>query len=69
ICGFNQFVDEQRDLAGRANLTLTLFSHRIESVWTSVPLDELGRLTDEIFQPDGMTALMDAVGRTIERLE
>lgn len=69
IGGFNQFLDEQRECDGRVRLTLTLFSHRVENVWTSLPIERARGLTDEIYQPDGMTALMDAVGETIEQLE
>ena len=69
IGGFNQFLDEQRELEGRANLTLTLFNHQIENVWTSMSVEEVDQLTEESYSPDGMTALMDAVGETLQRLD
>lgn len=69
IGGFNQFVEEQLELEGGAHITLTLFNHETDIVYTSKPVDQVDPLDEDAYQPGGMTALMDAVGQTIERLE
>lgn len=69
IGGFNQFLEEQEQLEGPASITLTLFSHKLDFVLESAPLGEVEPLDEETFRPDGMTALMDAVGRTLEKVD
>ncbi len=68
VGGFNQFLDEQASIPGEATVTLTLFNHEIEVVCESVPIEQAGPLDMETYRPGGMTALMDAVGTTLERL-
>lgn len=69
IGGFNQFLEEQQNVEGEANLTLTLFNHEHEVVCRAEPIDAVDPLDDETFQPKGMTALLDAVGVTIDALQ
>jgi hypothetical protein len=69
IEGFDQFLEEQREVEGAANLTLTLFNHEHEVLCRAEPIDAVEPLDDETFRPKGMTALLDAVGATIDALE
>lgn len=69
IGGFNQFLEEQRDVEGRANLTLTLFNHDYELVYDSSSLGDVEPLDEETYRPKGMTAMLDAVGATIDRID
>lgn len=69
IGGFNQFLEEQREVEGRANLTLTLFNHDYELVHDSSSLGEVDPLDEETYRPKGMTAMLDAVGATIDRID
>ena len=66
IGGFNQFLEDQQAVPGEANLTLVLFSHEYILVHDAVPLPQVEPLTDKTYQPSGSTALLDAVGRTID---
>lgn len=65
IGGFNTFVEEQKKVEGEATLTLVQFDDRYETVFDNIPLSEVPELTRETFVPRGMTALNDAIGRTI----
>lgn len=67
IGGFNTWLDEQQKLPGEANLTLTLFDHE-RLVTGPRPIKEQSPLTNETYQPRGSTALNDAVGAAIQRL-
>lgn len=63
IAGFNHFINEQRQVAGEAHLTLTQFDHEYEVVHRTRPLAEVPLLDRHAFVPRGRTALLDAIGR------
>lgn len=65
IGGFNAFVEEQRLVPGEAKLTLVKFDHEYELAYESVPLSMVERLNENTFIPRGMTALLDAMGKSI----
>ena len=65
IGGFNGFIEAQKKVKGEAKLTLALFNHQYELVYNGVALDEV-KLDDENFVPRGTTALLDAIGRTVD---
>jgi hypothetical protein len=58
----NQFVKDQKELPGKATLTLAQFDDKYELVFLNKPLSEVGNIT---LIPRGNTALLDAMGRTI----
>lgn len=66
IEGFNGFVKNQREL-GPGRLTLVLFSGRrdYEVIHDDIALSTVPKLTRDVYQTRGSTALMDAVGKTI----
>jgi hypothetical protein len=66
IGGFNRFVDDQKSGHGHATLTLVQFDDQYEVVYNAVPIATAAKLTSETFVPRGSTALLDAIGRTIE---
>jgi hypothetical protein len=65
ISGFNEFKQSQRDTAGRALFTLTLFDTEIQRRCTALPIERVADLDRTSYQPGGCTALYDAVGSTI----
>jgi hypothetical protein len=71
IKGFNDFVREQRQLkdGGRALMSLTQFDDRYEVNFTGEPIENVPDLDTNSYVPRGMTALHDAIGRTIRELE
>lgn len=60
--GFNAFIEEQKKQPGEATLTLTQFDDVIETVHSGIPLRDVPTLR---FEPRGMTALLDAIGKAI----
>ncbi len=65
IEAFNGFVRSQLHGIGNVRLTLVQFDDQYEVVYEAVPLPEAPLLTDDTFLPRGSTALLDALGRTI----
>lgn len=68
IGGFNTFIEEQKKLPGTANVTLVLFDDKYEVPYDAIPLKDLPKLDSNTFVPRGMTALHDALGKTINTL-
>jgi hypothetical protein len=66
IGGFNAFLEEQKKLPGEATLTYVQFNHEFEVILENKPLQEVEPITENEYQPAGMTALLDAVGKTID---
>lgn len=66
VGGFNAFVEEQKKVEGEAMITTILFNTDIETVHNHASLSNVAPMKIEEFQARGMTALMDAVGFTID---
>lgn len=69
IGGINAFYEEQKKQPGEAFVTYHQFDNIYETVFTKVPLKDVEPLTDTTFQPRGMTALNDAIGRTLASID
>lgn len=68
--GFNAYVDELRaDTDRHYRLTVTLFDTEFIPLCTAAELPDVPRLTEANYRPRGMTALLDAVGKTITEFE
>lgn len=65
IGGFNNFLEEQKKLPGKATFTLIQFDHEIELKYNGVDISEVQPYTVDTYIPRGMTALYDAIGRGI----
>ena len=65
ISGFNEFINRQRALPGEANLLAVKFDDLYEPLYEG-PLAQTPPLDNTTFVPRGMTALHDAIGRTID---
>ncbi|MCC6458135.1 MAG: VWA domain-containing protein [Caldilineaceae bacterium] len=68
IGGFNSFLSGQQQVEGRANFTLVLFDHEYLVVHKSKDIRQVPALDANTYVPRGQTALLDAVGRTIDDL-
>lgn len=64
IGGINSLIAKQNEMAGKTQLTLVLFDDQYELVWNGVDA-HTARLTEKEYYVRGMTALLDAVGKTI----
>src|SRR5947207_2068265 len=65
ISGFNKFLNDQRQLPGETTISLVQFNHSIAPTFSAVPIREVVSLSAEDYRPHGHTALLDAVGKTI----
>lgn len=68
IGGYNGMIDKQKKEEGEALVTTVLFDDRIEVPYDRVPLGDLPEMTEEVYFVRGCTALLDAVGSTVERI-
>jgi hypothetical protein len=66
IGGFNTFLAQQQGLPGAAHLTLVLFDHEYLVTHDNVNIQDVPPLDSKTYVPRGMTALLDAVGRTVD---
>jgi uncharacterized protein YegL len=69
IGGFNAFLEEQKKVPGRCLFTLAQFDNVYEVVAHNILLTDAQPLTRDTFVPRGGTALLDAMGRTLNTLE
>jgi uncharacterized protein YegL len=65
IGGYNSFIDTQRLVPGECKLTTVLFDDQYELLHDGVDLRSVPKLTSKEYFARGMTALLDAVGKTI----
>ena len=68
VGGFNKFLSDQKDVPGDAVFTLCLFSTKHNLPFDFVKLAHVPALTDKAYRPGGSTALLDAVGTTINHV-
>lgn len=65
IGSFNTFLKEQKDVPGEAAFTLCTFNHDYTLVHDFVKLASVPDLNSKTYQPAGNTALLDALGTSI----
>lgn len=68
ITGFNEFLQQQLDEPGDANLSLMLFDNEFLTPHVRTPLQDVRELDVTTYVPRGSTALLDAIGTTIDEL-
>jgi len=65
IGGFNRILEDQKKVPGATLVTLAQFDDVYELIHDAVPVEQVQPLTDKTFVPRSMTALLDAMGKTI----
>jgi Mg-chelatase subunit ChlD len=68
IAGFNLFLEDQQRTEGLAKLTLVLFDDEYLVPINALPVVEVIALNQDTYVPRGSTALLDAIGRTVDDL-
>ena len=69
IGGFNSLIEKQKKEEGEAYISTVLFDHDSEVLHDRVDLDKIQPMTEKEYYVRGSTALLDAVGSTIEHIE
>lgn len=68
--GLNTLITEQKGAEGEAYLTLVQFDDQYQIDYKSKPIAEVSDLIyGETFKPRGMTAMYDAIGKTIAEVD
>src|SRR5690606_9280578 len=67
--GFNAFLADQQKIETPAVLSLYQFDDHYEPNYEKAALSEAKPLNTETYVPRGSTALLDAIGRTINAVE
>jgi len=65
IGGFNSMLKKQREEEGKANVTTVLFDDEIEMLHKRVNIKEIKNITSKDYYVRGCTALLDAIGYSI----
>lgn len=68
IGGFNALIDKQRNLPGEVRVTTVLFNQGYELLHDRIALEGVSPLTEADYEVGGMTALLDAIGSTIQKI-
>ena len=68
IGGYNSLLEKQKQQAGSARVTTVLFDDVVETLHDRIDLQAISPLTQKDYFVRGCTALLDAIGSTIERI-
>lgn len=68
IGGYNSVLQRQKNEVGEALITTVLFDNQVEILHDRVNIKEITTISDKDYFVRGSTALLDAVGKTINRI-
>lgn len=68
IGGFNSMLQKQKNVEGECRITTVLFDNRYELLHDRIDIRAVSPMTDQEYRVGGSTALLDAIGRTINKL-
>ena len=68
IGGFNAMIQKQKNLSVNALVSTILFDDEVTTLHDRLPLATISPLTDKEYTPRGTTALLDAIGSTIQHI-
>jgi Mg-chelatase subunit ChlD len=66
VGGYNQFLESQKELEGETMVTTVLFNHEHYTLYDHVPIEK-ARLNQDLYKTSGSTAMLDAVGMTLNQ--
>jgi len=74
IKGFNENIKTIKELATKHPnqefyISLVMFNHEVETVLWERPLTDINYIDNTVYSPSGLTALHDALGSSMDRLE
>lgn len=71
ISGFNEYIQTlQNEKGAKIRFTLTKFnSDKVEVVYVNKKIENVSLLTEKTYQPNAMTPLLDAIGKTAKELD
>lgn len=69
IGGFNAMLQKQKKAEGEVLVTTVLFNHESKTIHDHAAIDKVPLLTEKDYCVGGCTALLDAVGETVEHIK
>ena len=69
IGGFNAMIEKQKAQEGACLVTTVLFDNELITLHDRVPLEKILPLTDQDYTVRGCTALIDAIGTTVTKID
>lgn len=69
IGGFNGFIESQKAIEGKATLTTVLFDSTWKILHDGIDIHEVKPMTTSDYVAGGMTAMLDAIGEVINRVQ
>lgn len=69
IGGFNSYIKREKENGFKTKVTTILFDHQYEVLYSRKDINEVCELTDKEYYVRGSTALLDAIGKTINTLD
>jgi len=69
IGGFNSMLTKQKSNAGEATVTTVLFDNNYELLHDRIDIKAVAPITDKEYQVGGSTALIDAIGITMNKIK
>lgn len=69
IGGFNGMIEKQKKEGERVNVTTVLFDDKVDIIHDRFPIDIIQPMTDQDYFVRGCTALLDAVGDSISKID
>jgi len=68
IGGFNSMLAKQKEIAGECTLTTVLFDNNYYLLHDRIDINAVGPITEKEYFVGGSTALLDAIGSTINKI-
>lgn len=68
IGGYNAMLEKQKGIKGAAQITTVLFDNNYELLHDRIDIRAVSPITEKEYYVGGSTALLDAIGRTINKI-
>jgi uncharacterized protein YegL len=69
IGGYNSMLKKQKDIESECRITTVLFNNNYRLLHDRIDIKAVGEMTEKEYYVGGMTALLDAVGKTIHKID
>jgi len=68
IGGFNAMLKKQKETEGQVLVNVVTFNSQARTIIDRVPIDRVPEMSEKDYQANGSTALLDAIGSTIDHI-
>lgn len=68
IGGYNAMLAKQQEVEGECHITTVLFDNNYELLHDRIDIKAVSPISEKEYQVGGSTALLDAIGRTIQKI-